>query len=140
MGHSIRWDNDEKTVVFQEYDEHPTKDDLYQLAQKSAEMLASVDHTVHLIIDERNVSHIINTNDMEFLEQLTPKNQGAVMVIVQARKIGYKTMIQRLAKSLSPNAFAQGYFVETPEQARKVLQESFGVHYPADMLADITQQ
>jgi len=129
MGHNIRWDNDEKTVVFQEYDENPSKDDLYDLAQKSAEMLGTVEHTVHLIIDERNVSHILDTKDMAYLEKMTPRNQGAVLVIVQGRKIGYKMMIQRLAKSVGPTAFAQGYFVETLEQARTFLQESYGVRY-----------
>jgi len=136
MGHNIRWDNEDKTVVFQGYDQHPSKDDLYELARKSAEMLSTVHHTVHLIIDERNVSHILNTKDMAYLEELTPANQGAVMVIVQARKIGYKTGIQKLAKVVGPAAFAQGYFVETLVEARKFLQESFGVRYPSSSLEE----
>jgi hypothetical protein len=133
MGHSICWDNADQTVVLQEYDQNPSKDDLYQLAQKSAEMLSTVEHTVHLIIDERNISHVLNTKDMAYLEELTPKNQGAVMVIVLRRKIGYKTQLQRLAKSVGPNAFGQGYFVESLDEARAFLQESFGVRYTSDL-------
>jgi hypothetical protein len=136
MGHSIRWDNADQTVVLQEYEQNPSKDDLYQLAQKSAEMLNSVDHTVHLIIDERNISHVLNTKDMAYLEELTPQNQGAVMVIVPRRKIGYKTQLQRLAKSVGPNAFAQGYFVESLDEAREFLQESFGVRYTSEWLEE----
>ena len=31
MSHLIQWDNEEKTVVFQQYTDNPVKDDLYYL-------------------------------------------------------------------------------------------------------------
>ena len=52
MGYLIQWDNEEKTVVFQQYTGNPVKDDLYHLAEESALMLNSVPHIVHLIIDD----------------------------------------------------------------------------------------
>ena len=51
MGYKIGWDNPEKTVVLQQYVDPASKDDLYRLAKESANLLKSVSHTVHLIID-----------------------------------------------------------------------------------------
>jgi hypothetical protein len=132
MGHIIRWDNEDKTVVLQAYTVGATKDDLYYLAQESARMLKTVDHTVHLIIDERNIDLVLNSADMTYLEKLTPKNQGAVVMIVPPSKLMYKTVVQKLGKRLGPNAFAQPFFAESVEQARSFLQDAFEVRYPSD--------
>ena len=69
MSHLIQWDNEEKTVVFQQYTDNPVKDDLYYLAEKSATMLNSVPHTVHLIIDERPIKLTLTSTDIKFLEK-----------------------------------------------------------------------
>jgi hypothetical protein len=132
MGHHIDWDNKDKTVVIQSYTTDSSKDDLYYLARKSADMLQTVDHTVHLIIDERNINLVLSSTDMKYLEKLTPKNQGAVVMVVQPTKLLYKTAVQGLGKIIGPNAFAQPYFVESVEAAREFLQNSFDVNYLAD--------
>ena len=132
MGHMISWDNADKTVVFQQYTEAGSKDDLYSLAQESAEMLSTVEHTVHLIIDERNFRYFLNPTDMSYLEEHVPKNQGAVVMVVPASKLGYKTSIQRIGHGIAPNAFAEPYFADSVEEARKFIQESFGVHYTSE--------
>lgn len=137
MGYNIGWDNEDRTVVFQGYDENPTKADLYQLAEQSARMLATVEHTVHLIVDEWNVTHVIDTRDMAYLEKLLPKNQGAVVVIMPRRRMGYKIMLQKLAKSVAPKAFSAGYFVESLEEARQLLREKYGVQYPVELMRHI---
>ena len=69
MGHEIHWDNEAKTVVYQQYTGTPVKDDLYYLAEESAAMLNSVDHTVHLIIDERMIKLTLTSADIKFLEK-----------------------------------------------------------------------
>jgi hypothetical protein len=135
MGHHISWDCDDKTVVLQEYIKGATKDDLYHLARKSAEMLSTVEHTVHLIIDERNIDLILNSADMNYLNKLTPKNQGAVVMVIPKLKVGYKTLVQSIGKKIGPNAFAQPYFAPSVEEARKFLQDSFGVRYPAEKVS-----
>lgn len=76
MGHFIQWDNAAQTVVFQCYTETPVKDDLYYLAEKSAVMLKSVPHTVHLIIDERTIKLTLTSADIKYLEKNVPPNQG----------------------------------------------------------------
>lgn len=132
MGHNISWDNEEKTVVLQEYTDGASKDDLYQLAQKSAQMLQTVAHRVHLIIDERKIDLALNPVDMRYLDKLTPKNQGAVVLVVQPSKVKYKMAVHHLGAQIGPNAFAEPYFAETIEAARQLLQESFGVRYKSN--------
>lgn len=131
MGHIIEWDNEDRTVVLQAYTEGATKDDLYMLADKSAEMLASVEHIVHLIIDERKVDLMLNSSDMTYLGKKTPPNQGIVVMVVPPHKIRYKTVIQQIGKKLGPEAFAENHFVETVEEARQFLQQAFDVRYEA---------
>jgi hypothetical protein len=132
MGHQITWDNEDKTVVLQVYTEGAVKDDLYHLAQKSADMIHSVAHTVHLIIDERNINLVLSSTDMKYLDKTTPKNQGAVVMVVQSSKLAYKTAVQGLGKIIGPSAFAQPYFVDSVEAARQFLEASFDVRYPSE--------
>jgi hypothetical protein len=132
MGYKIGWDNEDKTVVLQQYTEAGSKEDLYSLAQKSAQMLSTVNHHVHLIIDERNMRYVLNPTDMAYLEEHVPMNQGAVIVVVPPGKVGYKTSIQRIGHSVAPNAFAEPYFAQSLDEARRFLQEAFGVHYSSD--------
>jgi hypothetical protein len=130
MGHFIKWDNAEKTVVFQTYTGTPVKDDLYYLAKESSTMLSSVLHTVHLIIDESNIKLNLNSADMKFLEKNVPPNQGAVIMIVNKSDATYKKLLQGIGKTVAPQAFGQPYFAASIEAARELLQKEFGVRYP----------
>jgi hypothetical protein len=130
MGHHIRWDNTDQTIIFQEYDVDGSKEDLYQLAQKSSQMLKTVDHLVHLIIDERNVNLILNPDDMNYLREIAPQNEGTVMVIVPPSKIKFRLAFQDLYNRMMRKTFINTYYVESIEQARRYLQERFKVRYP----------
>lgn len=129
MSHMIEWDNDEKTVLLQQYTDKATKDDLYYLAKKSNQMLATVEHRVHIIIDERNIDLILNSADMRYLEHWTSPNQGAVVMVVQAEKANYKRLSQEHGRKIAPHAFADPHFVETIEEARQILMDMFAVEY-----------
>jgi hypothetical protein len=130
MGHFIKWDNAEKTVVFQTYTDTPVKDDLYYLAKESSEMLASVGHRVHLIIDESNVKLNLNSADMKYLEKNVPPNQGAVVMVVSKSDATYKKLLQGIGQTVAPEAFGETYFAASIEDARELLQAQFGVQYP----------
>jgi hypothetical protein len=130
MPHQIQWDNIAKTVVLQQYETGATKDDLYQLAQKSAEMLKSVSHKVHLIIDESNIRLMLNTTDVKFLESKVPPNQGVVVMIVPKGTQKYKEIIQAMSRPFAPKAFGEPYFTVSVESARQLLKEQFEVEYP----------
>ena len=129
MAYSINWDNEEKTVVLQQYTSNVSKDDWYQLAQQSAAMLATVSHTVHIIIDERNADLTATSTDMQYLEKLVPPNEGVCIIVVPQEKFLYKAMTKRLREQFFPNKQHEAHFVETIEDARKLLQEQFEVVY-----------
>jgi hypothetical protein len=130
MGFEITWDNNAKSVVLQRYIEPATKNDLILLAQKSSEMLKTVPHVVHLILDERNIKLMLNKTDLQYLEQLVPSNQGAVVMVVPQSQVSYKLISQQLGKLLAPKTVNRSYFVSTVEEARTMLQQKFGVVYP----------
>ena len=130
MAYRIGWDNEEKTVVLQQYLEGASKDDLYLLAKESAELLASVSHKVHLIIDERNIQLTVNSADMRYLEKNVPPNQGEVVVIPAVGSLMFKKMMQNIGAGIAPKAFNESHFAKTIEEARELLVKDFGVKYP----------
>jgi hypothetical protein len=129
MGYIIQWDNAEKTVVLQQYTDDATKDDWYQMAQESARMLNSVPHTVHLIIDERNVNLVATAADMHFLEDLVPANEGTAVIVTSRMKFRYKQLSKKIREQILPGTSHEAHFVESIEDARKLLQEQYGVVY-----------
>ncbi len=131
MGHNIRWDNEDKTVVLQEYTDDATKEDFFQLAQKSSEMLKTVRHTVHLIIDERKINLILNPSDLTRIKQLVPRNEGAVLVVVSPLRIKLKIAVKELNQQLLRTAYPNTYFFGSLEEARQFLQQKFDVCYPS---------
>jgi len=130
MSHRISWDNDDHSVVLQEYIDGASKDDLYLLAEQSAKMLKSVDHTVHLIIDERKLRVPFNMIDLRYLERQIPRNQGVVVVIAQRQKQRVKAATHDLNRRINGTGVEEPYFAETVEQAREMLHHQFGVQYP----------
>lgn len=132
MGHNIRWDNDDKTVVLQEYTDGATKDDLYALVRESAAMIQTVTHTVHLIIDERKFSPHLTTVDFTYIEAGMPKNQGVVVIIVAPSSHKYKAAMLELGSRIQLKTFSKSYFAESPEQARQFLEENFGIRYATE--------
>lgn len=129
MSYKIEWDNKDKTVVLQQYLPGATRDDLYHLAQTSADMLKSVEHTVHLIIDERNIRLSLSSSDLKFLEKLVPPNQGVAVVIVSPQDLAYKVRFQEIGKLTAPKALSRPHFVLSLKEARMYLQEKFSVIY-----------
>ena len=130
MGHLIQWDNEEKSVVLQQYIGIAFKEDLYNLATESARMLNSVAHKVHIIVDERNVKMSLNAVDMKYLENLVPANQGGVVVIVDQKNLAYKKFLQNAGEKLAPKTFEHPFFATNVEEARQLLQSQFQVRYP----------
>jgi hypothetical protein len=130
MRYKISWDNEDKTVALQEYLQGAIKDDLYLLAKASAELLGTVSHKVHLIIDERNIQLTINSADMRYLEKNVPENQGEVVVIPAVGSLLFKKMMQNIASGIAPKAFSEPHFAKNVEEARELLQNECGVKYP----------
>jgi len=130
MAHRIAWDNQDQTVIVQQHVPPSSKDDLLQLAEKSAEMLKSVTHTVHLIVDESMVRMMPNTADFRHLEKVVPPNQGTVVVVVAKKDVSYKMVTQNLGKMVAPRSVNHTHFASSIDEARAILQREVSVQYP----------
>ena len=130
MAHRITWDNQGKTVVLQQYVAPATKTDLYELAQASAKLLRTVNHSVHLIIDERDIRLTYSPEDMRALENIVPTNQGQIVVVMPDIMASYKKYVHAIASPVAPQAFTEPWYVNSIDDARKLLQTELEVRYP----------
>ncbi|MCA9883894.1 MAG: hypothetical protein KC708_13020 [Anaerolineae bacterium] len=125
--HHIEWDNLDKTVVLQTYEKGAGKADIYQMADKSAEMLNEVDHTVHLIIIEPVSRSVVSPTELKYLDKKVPPNQGMVMLVGGDK---FSEIVKTIGDNLKNKAVANLRFVQTPEEARQYLVDELGVAYP----------
>jgi hypothetical protein len=109
MGHRITWDNEDETVVLQEYTDGATKSDFHQLVKESSALLKTVQHTVHLIIDERKILLILESSDATLLKKWLPENEGTVVVVMPPARIEYRRAFQFLSKQLLRKNYANTY-------------------------------
>jgi hypothetical protein len=126
MGHTIAWDNADQTVILQTYTDPVTKDDLYELVKKSAQMINACDHPVHVIIDERRINFVLNSADLSYIQRMLPANQGMVVVVVLPGNMAYKLVAQERIKQIISKDTP--YFVDSLEAARAILQQTYGTY------------
>jgi hypothetical protein len=130
MSHHTGWDNEARTVILMQYDKGAIKDDLYIMAKENAALMASVEHTVHLIIDETNIQLNLNSADMRYLERNVPPNQGHIALIPHPSSLMFKKIIVNMGNTIAPKAFDGIYYCRSVEEARELLQKEFNVKYP----------
>jgi hypothetical protein len=129
MAHNIQWDNQTKTVVLHEYTDGATKDDLFHLVEQSAQMLQTVRHMVHLIIDERKINLMLTPADMSYLEKWKPRNQGIIVIIVTSEQFKQKQAMVDLMQRTGMKTADNAYYAGSVEEARQFLQQGFGILY-----------
>ncbi|MCA9895765.1 MAG: hypothetical protein KC615_22430 [Anaerolineae bacterium] len=122
----IAWDNKAKTVVLQTFEIAATTADIFKMARLSAEMLSTVDHTVHLIIVRKARLPIVNARDLNHLSSHVPANQGHVLVVGTAHD---KLLIEMGEKSNS-RAVQDSLVVNSLQEARQYLIDHLSVVYP----------
>lgn len=130
MANHIEWDNLDKTVILQTYIPPYLVDDMYIMAEKSAEMINSVEHRVHIIIDESSVNRTFSSKEMKFLEKTVPHNQGTVVLVINESDFMYRNLLQTLGKAIAPHAFGKPLFFKSIEEARQYLVDTVNVQYP----------
>jgi hypothetical protein len=130
MSHHTGWDNDEHTVILMQYEKGAIKDDLYIMVKKNAEMMASVEHTVHLIIDETHIQLSLNSADMRYLERNVPPNQGHIALIPHPGSLMFKKILVNIGNNIAPKAFEGIYYCHSVDEARELLKNEVGVKYP----------
>ncbi|MAU12056.1 MAG: hypothetical protein CL607_19695 [Anaerolineaceae bacterium] len=122
----IEWDNAEKTVVLQTYLTGATSADVYEMAHKSADMLKTVDHNVHLIVVRSSGPPAVTAHELSQINKLVPNNQGKLLVVGSL----YDQMLIKSGDKIAPRTVQNSQVVKTVDDARQFLIEHYGVVYP----------
>lgn len=121
----VEWDNADKTVVLQTYLTGVTPTDIYQMAYTSADMLETVDHTVHIIIMPSG-RRVMNAHQLNQINKLVPENQGAVLVVGST----YEKLLKKMGEKIALSAVKDSEIIGSVADARQFLIEHYGVVYP----------
>jgi hypothetical protein len=122
MAYRAFWDNDEKTILRQVFYDRATVTDYYQVNDECIAMMNEQPHTVDLILDVTDAK-IDMTGFLAAIgsvEKKVPANQRLV-VIVKANQF-IQTMA-KVASQFAKRATANVYFVDTLEEAYKLIKE-----------------
>jgi hypothetical protein len=122
MPYQVTWDDEEQTIAVQTYSGTATMKDYYQAIDESAQLLSSVDHTVDLIMDLTAMKSDLKgfLTAVSYANKQVPANQRLVVVVGANRFV--QTM-GRIAGTIAPKATENVYFVDTLEDAHRVITE-----------------
>lgn len=126
MPYRLFWADEDKRVLVQEFTDSSSGDDVLTVATQSAQMMGTVSHNVYLIIDRRNAPHhILSPRQMNTLENLVPANQDLVVTVGVKRYVINTNAT--MGELVAPKAFSGSIYVETMQDAARVLQEQRGI-------------
>jgi hypothetical protein len=114
------WHNDEKTIVRQVFMADPTVTEFRQVIDDSYELENSVDHTVHIIIDVREVTGIPK-NIISALRHASSKiapNRGVVVTVGVGAAI---EMVLSIVQKIYPTLGRNNYTARTLEEAEEII-------------------
>lgn len=80
---TVRWDNEDKTIIYYVFDRRWTWDEFNVVYQDVYRMLDTVDHTVHAIVDLHN-SQLLPADTLTHMRRLTfqQHDNGGITVII----------------------------------------------------------
>ncbi len=126
MGISVKWDNDEKTIIQYVFDGRWTWNDLYAALDKVKEMSGSVDHRVDAIINFSNADLIPSGSIFSFdgkknAQKLAQKANEARGTIVIAGANGFIKGIYDTFRLFDKHISSGVHFTDSVKQARSFL-------------------
>jgi ribosomal protein S15P/S13E len=123
MSIDVYWDNDEKTIIRQDFAGNWTKDDYFAAIDESYKMSETVNHPVDTIIDMRNnttnpiqLMNIFSTANK--LESHVSDNQRAVVIVGANVTIEFAL---RMAKRIAKRAAENSHTARTLEEAYDII-------------------
>ncbi len=122
MAQKAIWYNTEKTILHQLFYDKADVNDYHQNVKDSLELISTVNHTVHLIMDLRNaqVDDKGMISALSKAEKTVPTNQGCVVVL--GGKAYHKVLVN-VGKVVAPKAVENVHFLDTMEQALEVISK-----------------
>jgi hypothetical protein len=126
MGISVKWDNDEQTIIQYVFDGRWSWNDLYTALDKVKEMSCSVDHRVDAIINFSNADLIPSGSIFSFdgkkqAQKLARKASETRGTIVIAGANGFIRGIYDTFRMFDQNISSGVYFTDSVKQARSFL-------------------
>lgn len=120
MPYQVTWDDEEKTIVVQTYSGKVLVEEYYNAVDKSAQLLSSVNHTVDLIMDLTDMKSDLKgfLTAVSYANKKVPSNQRLVTVVGANR---FAQTMAKIAGTIAPKATENVYFVDTLEEAHRVI-------------------
>lgn len=126
---SVRWNEDEKRILIQEFVGKWSLDEYYESAQIVVDEVKSQNHTVHVIGDLRRSASIPPgiLSARSFLERTTPDNRGLI-VIIGANSL--LMMLIDIVRPVAPRFVNNLFFASSMEAALQMIAEWDSKHDP----------
>ncbi|MFQ3659313.1 MAG: hypothetical protein SNJ54_10225 [Anaerolineae bacterium] len=122
MPYEVFWFDDSYTLLYQRYQPGFDLTDLYEVAETSATMLATVGHPVDIIV-ELAPKGMPNLNGVlraaQYVDSIVSPNQRLVVVV---RASSFMRSVVELSCKIAPKATEKLYFVDTLEEALALIQ------------------
>ncbi len=118
---SVRWENNEKTIVRWEFDGRWTWNDYYDALEQSDRLLDSIQRSADLLVNMQQTNFIANGYPAQFrrVSRFHPKAGIAVLVITNAF---IETML-RMMMRFQPQSAHRIIIARSLEKAQSILQE-----------------
>lgn len=115
MHHEVFWYDDEKTILYQRYLRGFGLADFYQVAETSAKMLATVPHTVDIIIETQSLPKMSGMFPAaQHVNRIVPPNQRLVVAVGTNSLL--RSMVE-ISRKIAPKATENIHFVDTLDDA-----------------------
>ncbi len=98
MGILVDWDNAEKTAIRYEFSATWTWSEFFAALQQDDEMIASVPHTVHMILDFRQARAVPPNPGAQFRSVAGQISDQLGLVIVVGNNMWFETVVQMFVK------------------------------------------
>ena len=124
---TLEWFNADKTILLETFEGSWTLQDYYDLVDRAADRLATVEHPVHIIVEATRSATLPAqmTSGMRYALRKLPPNQG-IVVFVGAN--AFMRVLIGIAGKLSPRMADSLYTAETLQQAEEMITRHSAEH------------
>jgi hypothetical protein len=126
MGIKLSWDNpDTKTTIRYDFESDWTSDDFFDAIRADDDMIASVEHTVHLMFDMRRSEHVPFVPVSKLRELAGGISQRTGLIVLVGADMWMNVLANVFQKVYAPRVqhFAGLRLARTPEHAREIIVE-----------------
>jgi hypothetical protein len=119
---TLIWDNDDKTILRHCYTANLTAADVIDMACATYDLLMSVPHIVHIIIELPGLTRASQVQIMEAADQLDDclaPNQGYSVTVGGGLAMAYA--VKTMAK-VAPRSMERAHFADTLDEARALIK------------------